>query len=692
MIFSGKRSLTVPVVALICLAAVSAARVSARIPFFERLHLKTYNAFFSSRGPQPADSTIVLVLIDEVTLQNLSAPWPYAGSFYARAVRNLRRAGARLIVFDLEFFETNAARPDEDFEFAHAIHDGGRVLIGGKIVFEISASGSRKGYLLRPNPWLEEVADSWGLLNLLEDSDGYVRRYPLTYGIDGRFYYPLALEALRLLEDPTLPEEANRKGAEFIIGKYRIPKSGGDAMFINFSGPPGKTFATYSFIDVIGGKAGADTARFDELLRRGAFREKIVFIGASAPALGLVRRTPFRRFEGKLRERSEAEIHAQALSTIRSESLLKPVDPFAQWILLVVAVLLALWTTVNMSLRYSALAAALLLAVMQFAALSLFVKRGLVLDLTSPYLGVVFCFAGAALYQTLRRRKEQEAVRSLYSRCAAPSVIEKMLAERQLPPAEAVRRTVTLLFCRFENLAEYGAHEEPGRLVDLYSEVISAIITTIFDHRGSVYSVFGSQLVAVFGAPLPLEDHAERACRAALQIGERLNRRRQVRKGEEGLRIGMAVHSGDVIIAGLGGKHRFECTILGKDVELVERLEAANRIYKTTLIASETAFEAVEGKLTARELDRVRAGAGEPALRIYELLPTTGGERRAIYDDFAEGLRLYRNRAWGEALKAFRRVLRTVPEDGPALLFTARCLDCLESPPPPEWDDAAVIN
>lgn len=692
----NKRVTSLPIIIAVVCLSILLARLTASFPLFEVLQLKTVNSFFKARGPsQPPDTSIVIVTVDEQTFKSLPAPWPYPGSYYAHLVRNLTEAGARVIVFDADFIETNAARPEEDFEFAEAIHESGRTILAGKIVYEMKQGGVMRGYLLKPNAWLEEVAHSWGLINSMEDSDGFLRRYFLFFEFGGKIYYPLALEALKFLENPTIPEEANRRGDEFIIGKYRIPKIGTDAMMINYNGPAGESFRTFSLSSVLDDPSfdlrSDDTDGFDALLKEGAFRDKIVFVGAVDPELWHLKYTPFYGYKGARRKMADVEVHAHALSTIRRESFLRPLDTFVELVLLTVLVILAALIVFNVKVWQSLAMGALLLVGLLWGASALFLHRGLIMNLTMPFLGILSCYAGGLLLTAARAQREKHQIRKIFQQNVSPVIVEEMLDRAKLPEFSGESRTLTVLFCGIRSLTAASDEGEPEKVVSNLADYFGQMVDIIFKHKGTVNKFVGEQIMAIFGAPLSFADHAEFACRAALEMAEKLRvlKKRHAGDGKRPPEAGIAVNTGQAIVGNLGPKQLFNYSVIGSEISLAAQLETANRLYCTDVIISENTFVHVQGKAKAREIDQVRVGGVPEPVRIFELrsmegLPST--EQELIIEAFAEGLRQYRSRNWGEALKTFRRILRHFPEDGPARLYTVRCLDFLEKPPPPDWD------
>ncbi|RPI02898.1 MAG: adenylate/guanylate cyclase domain-containing protein, partial [Calditrichaeota bacterium] len=595
-----------------------------------------------------------------------------------------------------EFIETNAEHPEEDFEFAEAIDEWGQVILAGKVVYDINRHGIQHSYILKPNPWLLEVAHSWGLVNSVEDSDGFLRRYFLFHEHEGMIYYPLALEALKLLENPTIPEEANRSGKEFIVGKYRIPKVDANTMMINFAGPANKTFRTYSFSNILDDKsftlpAQEDTDIFESYLKWGTFKDKVVFVGATAEELWDTKLTPFYTFAGEKLKMPGVETHANALSTIHRGEFLRMVDPFVEFVLLIVLVASTALVTIYLKPLRALLAVVLVLVALRFSAYYFFKSQGLIMNLTTPYLGIAYCYVGGLVFSIIREQKERFRIKKIFQHYVSPAVVNKMLESGQLPQFGGERRELTVFFSDIRRFSHFSELHEPEVVVKRLSDYLTEMVDIIFRHEGTLDKFVGDEIMAIFGAPYSYENHAERACRAALEMAARLQilQSQWTAQNEDIFQIGIGINSGKAVVGNLGSEQLFDYTVIGNEINLGARLESANKVYQTTILMTENTHNLVKAIAQAREIDYVRVVGIQTPVRIYELrsfdaLPQL--ERDLIIAAFEEGLRLYRHRSWGEALKIFRRILRDFPSDGPSKIYTVRCLDFLEHPPSAEWD------
>jgi adenylate cyclase len=197
--------------------------------------------------------------------------------------------------------------------------------------------------------------------------------------------------------------------------------------------------------------------------------------------------------------------------------------------------------------------------------------------------------------------------------------------------------------------------------------------------------------MAFWGAPVLQEDHAARACLAALDNQSRLAELRQefIQMGLPPVYARIGINTGDMIIGNMGSSQRFDFTVIGDSVNLASRLEGAGKEYGTSIIISEDTYRQAADRVEVRELDLLRVKGKEVPVRIYELLAKKGGldeKGQKVRDLFGDGLGHYRQQHWPEAISCLQRILTSAPEDGPAKVFITRCQQFMQTPPTDPWD------
>jgi len=223
------------------------------------------------------------------------------------------------------------------------------------------------------------------------------------------------------------------------------------------------------------------------------------------------------------------------------------------------------------------------------------------------------------------------------------------------------------------------------------------MLPIVFEYRGTLDKLIGDAVMAFFGAPLPLPDHAAMAAATALRMRDRLAHIRETHEfpGAEKLFVGIGINTGEVTVGNLGSTVFVDYTVIGDVVNLASRLEGLNKIYGTSILVTEATRNAVADRFLLRELDRVAVKGKKQAVRIFELLgekegfPAAGAE---AIGRFEAGVAAYRTQEWNTARSCFTEVIGLLPNDAPSQLYLERIERFEGSAPAADWDGTTVFG
>jgi class 3 adenylate cyclase/predicted ATPase len=211
---------------------------------------------------------------------------------------------------------------------------------------------------------------------------------------------------------------------------------------------------------------------------------------------------------------------------------------------------------------------------------------------------------------------------------------EKILTQRDR--IEGERKQITVMFCDMEGFTSFSDKLGPEEAYDIMDQVYEILIHKVHDYEGTVNEMTGDGIMALFGAPIALEDAPQRAIRSSLAIHREMARfsekMKQDREGIPALRMRVGIHTGPVVVGTLGNNLRVEFKAVGDTVNLASRVEGLADP-GATYVTEET-FKLTEGLFRFEALGEKEIKGKEQPVRVYRAIaPST---RRTRFDVSAE--------------------------------------------------------
>ncbi len=670
--------------------------VLSHTAIFQNAEFNTLNSRFQLRGPEEPHGETVVVGIDQQSYRDLGRPFPWPRAWHAKLLSNLTRAGARVVVFDL-IFDAPGLDPEDDAAFARAIEEHGAVVLGVK---QEAFMGEVRGqHLTYPTSPLRESAAGLGLVDRLEDSDGFTRRYRLFVPSDDRDLYSLGVEAVSLYYDSE--PWSSTEGGTFRIGPSWVPRLDATSFLINYPGGRG-SIPIYSFSSVIDDAdfelpAGLDIDIFE--IQKEVFEGKIVVVGATLPEMQDFVRSPyFVSEEGQYVLTSGAEMHAAAIETMLSGRHYVQLNTWQRLLVILGAALTVSLVASRFRPIWGMTVVLAFVAAHIVIAYWLFITQYLVLEIVAPAGGILACHAGNTLYFFVRERRERKRIRGMFAKYVPDKVINVLYENPELMNLGGEERELTILFSDLAGFTPFAESLPPSELVEWLNEYLSEMTDIVLAHDGIIDKYEGDLIMAEFGAPLHDPEHALKACRAALAMQKRLAELRAEwkRAGRDPLFARIGISTGRVVLGNMGSRSVHDYTVLGDAVNLASRLEGANKVFGSSIMISEATFEQAARGIVCRELDLLRVKGKRRAVTVYELAAMAEDapdeSRDRVFEAFSEGLAAYRARRWREAGMRFAAALDLDPEDGPSQAYLDRSRHFRDNPPDDDWDSSFTLT
>jgi adenylate cyclase len=711
-------------IALLIIIFVSDAFFQFR--FFDRSKLSFIDKDFAARGPLPIppDSLgVILVTISDKSENTLPARFPFPRSYYAHAIENLNRAGARAIGIDLTFETGDAHGSKEDSLLFNAIRQSKNVVVAGKTDIRIDEAN-----ITRQDEDFHSIfykADSSvGIVYVPNDQDGIFRRYWPFAKVPGEERYIPTFAFALFNKYYHLPSTATCRdtSAAFLLDAHSIPKYDDVSMLINYFGPAGQTYRTFDLADILDDKTfktkeelryGVDINTFDDpdigLLKSGIFKNKIVIIGPAFPESKDIFPVSIAKPEHPDENLMYGmEIHANALQTLLSGDFVIPL-PVWQKVLLVWLISLLTFFAVSV-LKHLKWQRSYLLEIVAvlfigieiygvlYFSIYFFAAHRLIIPVVSPIAAVFANYVGSAVYQYLTERKQKVMIKGMFSQYLNPTVVDELIAHPEKLRLGGERRELTVLFSDIAGFTTFSEKLPPEELVLVLNEYLSAMTEIVFKNDGTLDKYEGDAVMAFWGAPVELDNNALHACNAALEMQARLVTIREKWKseGKPDVYVRIGLNTGEMVVGNMGGIGRFDYTVIGDSVNLGSRLEGANKQYGTYIMVSERTRDLVKDFFIFRELDLLVVKGKTKPITVFELIGKKNDsmhqQKLDAIEEYGKGLVLYRQKRFEEAIEQFKKALRVNPDDQPSKIYIERSQLYLAAPPPDNWNGVFVLK
>jgi adenylate cyclase len=294
-------------------------------------------------------------------------------------------------------------------------------------------------------------------------------------------------------------------------------------------------------------------------------------------------------------------------------------------------------------------------------------------------------------------------VSQIFQHYVSPAQVQRLIRDPGLVRLGGETKTMTVMFADIRDFTTISERfrADPQGLTQLINRVLTSMGDAVVAHEGTIDKYIGDSLMAFWNAPLDVEAHPAKACAAALdmlQSIERLNEALRAEQGEAALqiRIGAGINTGDCVVGNLGSERQVNYSVLGDPVNLASRLEGQSKTYGIPIILSEDTQRGAEGMATL-ELDLLAVKGRKAAARVYGLL---GGPEQATTDRHRELtarqvrlLAAYRDQRWDEADATVAEGLAATPELARLYeLYRRRIAVYRAEPPGPGWDGVFVAT
>jgi adenylate cyclase len=663
---------------------------------------KAFDLFSKYLNPPHPSDNILIVQVDQQSIDALSKEgitWPWPRQMYAPIIEYLSEAEA--VFMDILFTEPSSYGQEDDVILSKAIKKASNVylplfLTGQQRAITAEDEGFLKRLSVRdkisaplsfnsvivPIDTLRDAIRGTGNVTISPDEDGVYRRIPLIFQLKQHVIPHFVLSYL------LQKRIVNIANGSLYAKDTTIPLTDGKLILRYYREK--NPFPLFSFVDLLNSYI-AGTKQKLQIIKKDLFKGKIVFIGLTAAGLYDLKPTSI------LSISSGALIHATTLSNIINKNFITKLH----WIYVILFMLLICvfisYSVLKHHSMYINLSIFIISLIVIVTIIASLFKNSLYINIIPPLVSLVFSFIISVAYSYAVEGKERLFIKRTFSQYMDKKIVDYLLQNPSLIKPGGQKRRVTAFFADIAGFTTIAEKHSPEDTAVILHRVLNSLTEVIIQNGGVVDKYIGDCIMAFWGAPVETDHDQVNACNAALQCIESLKELNNAfpKKGSPEIALRIGIHTGDAIAGNIGSDRLFNYTVIGDTVNLASRLESVNKVFKTKIIVSEDTINGTGNEFFARELGLIEVKGKTIPVKIFEIIGEEGripSEKREVVMPFNQGLTLYKEKKWHEALGVFDNILKQNIEDGPSEFYKKKCEYYIANPPLTENRDIVKMT
>ena len=655
-----------PWFALLTLALLVGIRASDP-SFVQSVRLRYFDTLITSK-PVTQSKQVHVVNIDDKAIERLGQ-FPFPRTQYANIIEDLYARGAGLVVFNM--FMPDNDRFGKDAGLADTLSRHPVVLPQVAVDQKVKALAFRPGVSeigspahnftidypgIQPNIELfNSKAAGIGVVNVLPEIDGVVRRIPMVVSSNGLLYPSITLETLRVaVGDPSFQVKSSDAGIEAVrIPKFaKITTDSIGRLWVDWSSVP----VQHSLVDL-----------------PKTFDGGIVIVGLTARGLN----NPVATASGSVYPHY---VQAAILDTITSgTSISRPdwadgAEVLAIILLSIIIIFLTRW-------KYGIIPIIGIIGSLYYVGSSIFNHYSYLIDVLFPIISLSLVYAHAYTVKFITELNAKLQIKKQFGTYLSPAMVEKLQKNPELLKLGGETRELSIMFTDvrgFTTISEHYGKDVQG-LTKIMNRYMTAMTAKIIENNGTLDKYIGDAQMAFWNAPLDDKDHALNAVKTGLEMLNDLDKFNEeiAKEGIPAFGMGLGINTADVVVGNMGSSQRFDYTCLGDGVNLASRLEGQSKTYGVRIIFGERTARYVEDRYPVVEMDTIAVKGKTEGVKVY----TVG---KTVAHMHYEYLKEYYRGAWGDAIRWAKMMINN--DDVTIKHYYELMIERMEEGLPANWD------
>jgi adenylate cyclase len=328
--------------------------------------------------------------------------------------------------------------------------------------------------------------------------------------------------------------------------------------------------------------------------------------------------------------------------------------------------------------------------------------------------GISTSFIGLAVMVVIEQ-KAKGRLKGMFGSYVSADLVEQMVESGEEPSLGGEETKITAFFSDVQAFSSFSELLSPTGLVDLMNEYLTAMTNILQEEKGTLDKYIGDAIVAMYGAPIPMNDHAYQAVKTSILMQKKQIELREKWKSEgdkwpgivSKMQTRIGCNTGTATVGNMGALDRFNYTMMGDMVNLAARCESGAKAYGAYIMITEEtklAAQLTRDDIAFRYLDKIVVKGRKQPVAMYEptgFMSDLSQETQDCLDCFQGGIDKYLKQDWDGALKMFEKAKSLEPNkpgvtpgvvDNPSMILIDRCKTMKDNPPGDEWDGVYVMT
>lgn len=630
--------------------------------FWLMLDRKSFDLATTLFPAKVTQTDIIIIGIDDASFAELETPWPWPREWHRQLLKQLKQAGAKLVFFDLIFDTPSTFGDNDDVAFAEEImHSSSKLpIILGSYQQHQQLTEGYQVTTISPLSLFHQAGAISANVNVDPDSDGVLRALP---SADRSVWQQALAHIMPSVKLPHQGSKRDKKLVHLVGGAHSFP------------------YVSYA------------RALTPGLLPQHLFKDKIVLIGLDilAPAeLGLAADDRFLTAYSLADASHMAgiEFHANAIENARSKLTISSISSN---VMILVVMLLTFFSALIFQ-QWHALTSTLMLVTCIIIVTTLhwaLFNNQLFIPLFSLLLCLLLSYLTQAALAYHQEQKDRKFISKAFTQYVSPHILQELLQQPEKLTLGGTRKSVTIMFTDLAGFTKISEQLTPEQVAELLQQHLSTMSDIIIAHGGTIDKYIGDAIMAFWGAPLPDDNQADNALKAAIAMQSACDEMQQQFFEQQLPKVTMriGIHSGVAIVGNMGSDSLFDYTCIGDTVNVAARLESLNKYYHSEIMISENCKKQLRQGHNLQFIDCVCVQGKSQAINIYSPC-----ENETLPQITEQAFNAYQQQNWLLATKLFNDVIKLKPKNNAAEVILQRIDKFKQSAPSNDWDGSHQLT